>query len=68
VHVLLTSFFAVFLAEMGDKTQLLVFALAARYRKPWPVMAGVLAELNPADEAMSRRALRKNILKHELPN
>jgi hypothetical protein len=33
-----------------------------------PVMAGVLAELNPADEAMSRRALRKNILKHELPN
>ena len=43
MHVLLTSFFAVFLAEMGDKTQLLVFALAARYRKPWPVMAGVLA-------------------------
>ena len=27
-----------------------------------PEMAGVLAELNPADEAMSRRATRKNIL------
>jgi len=33
-----------------------------------PVMANVLAELNPADIAMNRRARRKNILKHELPN
>ena len=33
-----------------------------------PEMARVLAKLNPADEAMSRRALRKNTLKHELPN
>jgi putative Ca2+/H+ antiporter (TMEM165/GDT1 family) len=40
---MLTSFFAVFLAEMGDKTQLLVFTLGARFRKPWQVMAGVLA-------------------------
>ncbi len=40
---MLTSFFAVFLSEMGDKTHLLVFALSARFRKPWPVMAGVLA-------------------------
>jgi hypothetical protein len=31
-------------------------------------MAGVLAKLNPADEAMSRRTTRKNNLKHELPN
>ena len=33
-----------------------------------PEMARVLAELNPTDEAMSRRPLRKNTLKHELPN
>lgn len=31
-----------------------------------PEMAQVLAELNPTDEAMNRRALRKNPLKHEL--
>ena len=33
-----------------------------------PEMARVLSELNPADEAMNRRALRKSTLKHELPN
>jgi hypothetical protein len=32
-----------------------------------PVMAGVLAELDPADEAMNRRAGRKDVLNHELP-
>lgn len=31
------------LAEMGDKTQLLSFMLAARYRRPWPIIAGILA-------------------------
>ncbi|CAG1018596.1 Putative manganese exporter [Burkholderiaceae bacterium] len=30
------------LAEIGDKTQLLAFVLAARYRKPWPIVAGIL--------------------------
>jgi Ca2+/H+ antiporter, TMEM165/GDT1 family len=29
-------------AEMGDRTQLLALVLAARYRKPWPIVAGVL--------------------------
>lgn len=28
---------------MGDKTQLLALILAARFRKPWTVMAGILA-------------------------
>ena len=28
---------------MGDKTQLLAFSLAARFRKPWSIMAGILA-------------------------
>jgi len=30
------------LAEMGDKTQLLSFMLAARYRRPWAIIAGIL--------------------------
>ena len=29
------------LAEIGDKTQLLSILLAARYRKPWPIVAGM---------------------------
>ncbi|WP_118179426.1 TMEM165/GDT1 family protein [Paraburkholderia phosphatilytica] len=34
---------AVALAEVGDKTQLLSLVLAARYRKPMPIILGVLA-------------------------
>lgn len=30
------------LAEIGDKTQLLAFILAARFRKPFPIMLGIL--------------------------
>ena len=30
------------LAEIGDKTQLLAFILAAKFRKPWPIVAGIL--------------------------
>jgi Ca2+/H+ antiporter, TMEM165/GDT1 family len=29
------------LAEIGDKTQLLSLVLAARFRKPWPIGAGI---------------------------
>ena len=29
------------LAEIGDKTQLLAFLLAARFRKPWPIVLGI---------------------------
>lgn len=29
------------LAEIGDKTQLLALLLAARYRKPWPIIGGI---------------------------
>ncbi len=31
------------LAEIGDKTQLLAFILAARFRKPLPILAGIFA-------------------------
>ncbi|RZI88900.1 MAG: TMEM165/GDT1 family protein, partial [Pseudomonas sp.] len=30
------------LAEIGDKTQLLALILAARFRKPWPIIAGIV--------------------------
>ena len=30
------------LAEMGDKTQLLALVLAARFKKPWPIVWGIL--------------------------
>ncbi len=30
------------LAEIGDKTQLLAFILAARFKKPFPIIAGIL--------------------------
>jgi putative Ca2+/H+ antiporter (TMEM165/GDT1 family) len=30
------------LAEMGDKTQLLALVLATRFRKPWPIVLGIL--------------------------
>jgi len=36
------SFVVVALAEMGDKTQLVAFSLASRYRRPWVVMLGIL--------------------------
>ena len=32
---------AVALGEIGDKTQLLALVLAARYRRPWPIVAGI---------------------------
>jgi len=39
---LLVSTGVVALAEIGDKTQLLAFVLAARFRKPLPIIAGIL--------------------------
>ena len=30
------------IAEIGDRTQLLSLALAAHYRRPWPIIAGIL--------------------------
>jgi putative Ca2+/H+ antiporter (TMEM165/GDT1 family) len=38
----LVSTLLVALAEMGDRTQLLAVMLASRYRKPVPILAGIL--------------------------
>ena len=42
MEALLTSTVLVAVAEIGDKTQLLSFVLAARLRKPLPIIAGIL--------------------------
>ena len=39
---MLISTGVVALAEIGDKTQLLAFILAARFKKPLPIIAGIL--------------------------
>ena len=43
MQTLLISTLTVALAEIGDKTQLLALILAAKYRKPLPICAGILA-------------------------
>ncbi|MBX3585439.1 MAG: TMEM165/GDT1 family protein [Ramlibacter sp.] len=42
MEALLVSTSIVALAEMGDKTQLLALVLAARFRRPWPIVLGIL--------------------------
>jgi putative Ca2+/H+ antiporter (TMEM165/GDT1 family) len=42
MEALLVSAGVVALAEIGDKTQLLAFILAARFKKPVPIIAGIL--------------------------
>jgi putative Ca2+/H+ antiporter (TMEM165/GDT1 family) len=41
MEALLVSAGVVALAEIGDKTQLLAFILAARFKKPLPIIAGI---------------------------
>jgi putative Ca2+/H+ antiporter (TMEM165/GDT1 family) len=42
MEAILTSTRVVALAEIGDKTQLLSLLLAARYKKPLPIISGIL--------------------------
>lgn len=42
MEAFLTSTLLVGVAEIGDKTQLLSFVLAARLRRPWAIIAGIL--------------------------
>ena len=41
MEALLVSTGVVALAEIGDKTQLLALLLTARFRSPWPIVAGI---------------------------
>jgi putative Ca2+/H+ antiporter (TMEM165/GDT1 family) len=41
MEALLVSIGLVALAEIGDKTQLLSLVLAARFRRPWPIVLGI---------------------------
>ena len=41
MEAFLTSTAVVALAEIGDKTQVLAIVLAARFKKPWPIVAGI---------------------------
>ena len=43
IEAFLTSTAVVALAEIGDKTMLLAIILAARFRRPWQVLTGILA-------------------------
>ncbi|MFT3805735.1 TMEM165/GDT1 family protein [Arenimonas sp.] len=42
MQTFLLSTLTVALAEIGDKTQLLALVLAARYRRPWQIVFGIL--------------------------
>lgn len=42
MEAFLISISTVALAEMGDRTQLLSLLLVTRFRRPWPILAGVL--------------------------
>ena len=42
MEAFLVSTGIVALAEIGDKTQLLALLLAARFKKPWPIVFGIL--------------------------
>ncbi|MET1754678.1 TMEM165/GDT1 family protein [Novosphingobium sp. RD2P27] len=43
MEALLTSTVIVAIAEIGDKTQLLAIVLAARFKRPMPIVLGILA-------------------------
>jgi len=42
MQAFLISTGSIAVAEMGDRTQLLALLLAARFRRPWPIAAGIL--------------------------
>lgn len=42
MEAFLISLSTVAIAEMGDRSQLLALILAAHYKMPWPILAGIL--------------------------
>ena len=45
MEALFTSITAVAIAEIGDKTQLLALLLACKFRKPLPIILGIIIAL-----------------------
>ena len=45
LRVLITTFGIIFLAEMGDKTQLVAMTMAAETKRPWAVFLGASVAL-----------------------
>jgi len=45
LRVMLTTFAFIFLAEMGDKTQLAAMTMAAQTKRPWAVFLGASVAL-----------------------
>jgi len=43
--IFLTTFGMMFLAEIGDKTQLAIISLTTRYRAPWVIFAASVCAL-----------------------
>jgi len=43
MQAFLISALAIAINEIGDKTQLLAIMLAARFKRPWPILLGILA-------------------------
>jgi len=41
MQAFLVSITSIAIAEIGDRTQLLSLALAAHYRRPWPIIGGI---------------------------
>ena len=41
MEIIFKSFLLVAATEMGDKTQLLAFVMATKFKKPWTIMAGI---------------------------
>ncbi len=44
-RVIVTTFGVIFLAELGDKTQLAAMTMAAQTRRPWAVLIGASVAL-----------------------
>ncbi len=40
IKLFLLSFWLLFIAELGDKTQLAVFTLVTQHKEPWPIFLG----------------------------
>ena len=63
-RVLLTTFGIIFLAEMGDKTQLAAMTMAAQKKRPWEVFLGASLAL-AVGSAIG--GLVGSVLSHYLP-